>query len=160
MIIKIKLLNPQSKPEIKGDWIDLKSASNCIVSGPIIKNHSVKFIKHLIPLGVCIELPKGFEALVVPRSSTFKHYGIIQNNSIGVIDEKYCGDNDEWKFPALFIEDGNINEGDRICQFRIQPSQFASWYTKLKWLFNKKIELVYVDKLSNKNRGGLGSTGK
>ena len=101
----------------------------------------------LIRLGVAIELPKGYEALVVPRSSTFKNFGILQTNSIGVIDESYCGDNDEWKYPALAMRDTVININDRICQFRIIKHQDF-------------FEFEEVDKLNGVDRGGFGSTGK
>ena len=77
-----------------------------------------------------------------------------------VIDNTYCGNADEWKFPALFIEDREIKIGDRICQFRITPSQFAPWYVKLKWMFVHRIKFVCVDNLSKPSRGGIGSTGK
>ena len=100
----------------------------------------------LIPLGVAMELPEGFEALIAPRSSTFKNFKIIQANSLGIIDGSYCGDNDQWMFPAIALEDTHIHVGDRICQFRIvrnQPSLF--FFT--------------VENLNNKDRGGIGSTG-
>jgi len=113
-----------------------------------------------IPLGVSMQLPKYFEANVLPRSSTFKSYGIIQSNSEGVIDNTYCGDNDEWKFPAIALRDTTIQEGTRICQFRIRPSQNAPAWVKLKWLFTNKIEFVEVETLNNKDRGGFGSTNK
>lgn len=160
MKVKIKLLNPKCTPEIHGDWIDLKSSIDCIINPPIVQNKSVKFYKHLIPLGICIKLPKGFEGKILPRSSTFKTYGIIVNNSMGVIDNSYAGEEDEWKFPALFIESGYINEGDRICQFRIDLTQNAPWYIKLQWLFSKKVEIEYVDYLTEPSRGGLGHTGR
>ena len=160
MKVLIKVLNPLCKPEAKCDWIDLKSASDCLVTPPTISGKTVKFTKYLIPLGVCMELPYGFEAHVVPRSSTFKQYGILMNNSFAVIDNTYCGNEDEWKFPALFIEEREIKIGDRVCQFRIMPSQFAPWYIKLKWMFVHRIKLVYVDNLSKPSRGGIGSTGK
>ena len=101
----------------------------------------------LIKLGVGMELPKGYEALVVPRSSTFKNFGVLQTNSMGVVDESYCGDNDEWKFPALAMRDTVIELNDRICQFRIIKHQDAFTFEEVK-------ELNEVD------RGGFGSTGK
>uniref|UniRef100_UPI0035A08A78 dUTP diphosphatase n=1 Tax=Prevotella heparinolytica TaxID=28113 RepID=UPI0035A08A78 len=94
-----------------------------------------------------MELPKGYEAHVVPRSSTFKNFGIIQTNSMGVIDESYCGDHDEWKFPVYALRDTSIRINDRICQFRIMEHQPA-------------FDFVEVNSLSEKDRGGFGSTGK
>ena len=122
----------------KRDWIDLRSAER-------VELKSGEY--RLIRLGVAIELPKGYEALVVPRSSTFKNFGILQTNSIGVIDESYCGDNDEWKYPALAMRDTVININDRICQFRIIKHQDF-------------FEFEEVDKLNGVDRGGFGSTGK
>lgn len=122
----------------KGDWIDLRAAADMDLKAGEYA---------LIPLGIGMKLPKGYEALVVPRSSTFKNFGIIQTNSMGVIDESYCGDNDEWKLPAYALRDTRIHINDRICQFRIiehQPS----------------FELVEVDALGAVDRGGFGSTGK
>ena len=98
----------------KSDWIDLRSASE-------IEMKAGEF--RLIPLGVAMELPKGYEAHVVPRSSTFKNFGIIQTNSMGIIDETYCGDNDQWFFPAYALRDTVIHVNDRICQFRIMAHQ-------------------------------------
>jgi dUTP pyrophosphatase len=121
----------------KSDWIDLRASENVIMSAGEFK---------LIPLGIAMELPKGYEAHVVPRSSTFKNFGIIQTNSTGIIDETYCGDNDQWYFPALAMRDTVINVNDRICQFRIVEHQ-------------PKIEFSEVESLGNQDRGGLGSTG-
>jgi len=122
----------------KGDWIDLRSAETVEIK---------KGEFALIPLGVAMELPNGYEAHVVPRSSTFKHYGIIETNSMGVIDESYKGDDDQWFFPAYALRDTIINENDRICQFRIMEKM-------PKITFNK------VEKLEGENRGGHGTTGK
>ena len=102
---------------------------------------------NLIPLGVGMKLPKGYEAHIVPRSSTYKNFGIIQTNHQAVIDESYCGDNDEWKYPSYALRDTTIKKDDRICQFRIVKKQ-------------PSIKFNVVDKLLNKNRGGFGSTGK
>jgi len=107
-----------------------------------------------------MKLPKGFEAIVVSRSGTFKHYGCIQTNASGVIDNTYSGNDDEWGYPATFLKAGHISAGDRVCQFRIQLSQKATMWQKLKWLFSKKIEIVAVDKLDKVNRGGFGKSGK
>lgn len=122
----------------KSDWIDLRAAKTVDIK---------KGDLEIIPLGVCMELPKGYEAHVVPRSSTPKNFDIICANSMGIIDNTYCGDNDEWKFPALAFRDTTIHKGDRICQFRIVKNQPG-------------IKLHSVLHLGNKDRGGIGSTGK
>ena len=122
----------------KGDWIDLRSAETIELKAGEFK---------LIPLGVAMELPKGYEAHIVPRSSTYKNFGIIQTNHQAVIDESYCGDNDQWFYPAYALRDTIININDRICQFRIIKKQPTI-------IFNE------VDSLNNINRGGIGSTGK
>lgn len=143
--IKIKYFNNDIEKISKidnGDWIDLRSATDIDMYPGDFK---------LIPLNVAMQLPEGYEAHVAPRSSTFKNFGIIQTNSVGVIDESYCGDNDQWFMPAfcLAARHGNktsIKKGDRVCQFRIMKKQ-------------PKIEFVEVDKLGNEDRGGHGSTG-
>lgn len=172
--IKVKVNKPIELPKIikKGEWIDLKAADDIKFSAPqadTLKRHTVdgKTVAHrdvafdtkLIPLGICMKLPKGFEAVVLPRSSTFKKYGIIMANSMGVIDNDYCGNNDEWKFPAIAFEDTVIPYNERICQFRIQLSQKATFWQKVKWLLSSGIEIVEVNSLGTKNRGGFGSTG-
>lgn len=139
--IKIKYLSNEIEKLEKisvGDWIDLRCAKE-------ISLKAGEFA--LIPLGVAMQLPNGYEALVVPRSSTFKHFGIIQTNSMGVIDESYRGDNDQWHFPAYAMRDTVIHVNDRICQFRIVKHQ-------------PEIEFQEVDILGNLDRGGIGSTGK
>ncbi|MDO4977676.1 MAG: dUTP diphosphatase [Eubacteriales bacterium] len=122
----------------KSDWIDLRAA----------KEVSLKQGEFaLIPLGIAMKLPEGYEAHVVPRSSTFKNFGIIQTNSMGVIDETYSGDNDQWFMPALAMRDTVIHVNDRICQFRIMEHQ-------------PTIQFTEVSKLEGPDRGGHGSTGK
>lgn len=121
-----------------GDWIDLSVAEDVFMQ---------KGDFRILPLGVAMQLPKGYEAHVVPRSSTFKNYGILLVNGIGIIDESYCGNNDEWKFPALATRDIYISKGERICQFRIVKHQ-------------PQIDLIEVDDLGNPDRGGIGSTGR
>jgi dUTP pyrophosphatase len=138
----------------KGEWIDLRSSI-----GVKAKKQQDKVCYSMIPLGIAMQLPKGYEAIVAPRSSTFKKYGIIMANSIGIIDSSYCGNDDEWQFPALFTRDAKVGFNDRICQFRIQLSQKATVLQKLKWLFTSKIKFVWVSNLANDNRGGFGSTG-
>lgn len=122
----------------KSDWIDLRAAEDVALK---------KGEFCLIPLGVAMELPKGYEAHVVPRSSTFKNFGIIQTNHQGVIDCSYCGDNDQWFMPAYAVRDTQIHINDRICQFRIMENQ-------------PKLSFEQVQSLDNADRGGHGSTGK
>lgn len=122
----------------KSDWIDLRAAEEVTLKAGEFK---------LIPLGIAMELPKGYEAHIVPRSSTFKNFGILQVNSMGVIDETYCGDNDQWFFPALAVKDTQIHVNDRICQFRIMEHQ-------------PSFTLEETDVLGHEDRGGHGSTGK
>ena len=122
----------------KSDWIDLRASED------------VEFKKgefKLIPLGIAMELPNGYEAHVVPRSSTFKTWGILQTNSMAVIDESYCGDNDIWRYPVYATRDTMIHKNDRICQFRIEKHQ-------------PTIEFEEVDTLGNEDRSGFGSSGK
>lgn len=160
MKIKVKICKNKNNgilPRIikKGDWIDLY----CFIDN---KDKKIKYKTGeagLIHLGVTIQLPKGYEALVVPRSSTFRKYGIIQTNSVGVIDNSYCGNEDWWHFPYFALNDGEIKDGERICQFRIQLSQKATFWQKIKWLFSSKIEITEVDNLISPNRGGFGTTG-
>ena len=121
----------------KSDWIDLRAAEKIEIKEGEFK---------LIPLGIAVQLPQGYEMNIVPRSSTFKNFGILQTNSFGVVDESYCGDNDQIFFPALAMRDTIINVNDRICQFRITEHQ-------------PKIEFNEVETLNNLNRGGHGSTG-
>lgn len=140
--IKIKYLSDQIEKlkyiDNKSDWIDLRAAED-------VKLKAGEF--RLIPLGIAMELPRGYEAHIVPRSSTFKNFGILQTNSMGVVDESYCGDNDQWFFPALAMRDTDIHVNDRICQFRIMEHQ-------------PKIDFIEVSELKNADRGGHGSTGK
>lgn len=121
----------------KSDWIDLRAAQDVE-----LKKGEYK----LIPLGVAMKLPRGYEAHVVPRSSTFKNFGIIQTNHQGVIDESYCGDDDQWFMPVYATRDTVIHVNDRICQFRLMEHQPA-------------IEFEEMQELEKENRGGFGSTG-
>ena len=121
----------------KSDWIDLRAAERVELKAGEFR---------LIPLGIAMELPKGYEAHIVPRSSTFKNFGVIQTNHCGIVDESYCGDDDVWGFPALAMRDTTIARGDRICQFRVMRKM-------------DKPELVTVECLDNASRGGFGSTG-
>jgi dUTP pyrophosphatase len=106
-----------------------------------------------------MELPKGFEAVVNPRSSIFKNFNVILANSQGVIDNSYNGNDDEWMAHLIVFRDVDIKKGDRIFQFRIQLSQKATVWQKLKWLFSSGVKLVRVVELNHPNRGGCGSTG-
>lgn len=173
--IKVKRINKNIPlPEVieKGDWIDLRAAETVHLSAPqagTLKRHTVDgvevshrdvtFDSKLIGLGVAMQLPKGLEAVALSRSSSFKNFGVILANSEGVIDQPYCGDNDEWRFNAIALRDTTINEGDRICQFRVQLSQKATMWQKIKWLLSSGIKIVEVDELDNPDREGIGSTG-
>lgn len=121
----------------KSDWIDLRAAQTVKLKAGEFK---------LIPLGVAMQLPEGYEAHIVPRSSTYKNFGIIQTNHQAVIDESYCGDNDQWWYPVYALRDTVININDRICQFRIMKKQPA-------------INFEVVEVLGNDDRCGIGSTG-
>ena len=172
--IKIKVLTEGCMPEIieKGDWIDLKLAKTTHLVPPQAgtlkkKQEQLQTLSYrnvtaevtYLPLGVAMELPKGFEAIVLPRSSTPRKLGIVEANSEGIVDYDYNSETDEWKFPAIAIRETTIEEGTRICQFRIQLSQKATFWQKLKWLFSNGIKLVEVDSLNNEARGGFGSSG-
>lgn len=167
MKIKVKYHNPNCKFEFisKGEWIDLRASETVHFEAPYANTlnggrnkRDVVFDFKLISLGFAMKLPKDFEAQIVPRSSTYKSWGIVQTNSIGIIDSSYSGNNDIWKFPAIAYKSSCILEGERVCQFRIQPSQKASIWTKIKWLFTNKIEFVEVEDLQSADRGGFGTT--
>lgn len=121
----------------KGDWIDLRAAETVELKAGDFK---------IISLGVSMKLPEGYEAHIVPRSSTFKKWGILQTNHMGVIDNSYSGDNDIWGMPVLAMRDTVINENDRICQFRIVERM-------------GHVQMTEVDHLEGADRGGFGSTG-
>ena len=122
----------------KSDWIDLRASEE-------VKLYAGEFA--LIPLGVAMQLPKGYEAHLVPRSSTFKTWGLLQTNSMGVVDGSYCGDNDMWRMPVYATRDTVIHVNGRIAQFRIMENQ-------------PKINFEEVEHLAGVDRGGFGSTGK
>ena len=140
--IKIKYLNDDiTRLEYidgKSDWIDLRAAEEVELKAGEFK---------LIHLGVAMQLPEGYEAHIVPRSSTFKKWGIIQTNHCGIVDNSYCGPNDWWRMPVFALRDTKIEVNDRICQFRIQKNQPTL-------VFNE------VEEMEANNRGGFGSTGK
>lgn len=135
---KVEGLEPVNKIS-KGDWIDLRAAEDVEIKAGEFK---------LINLGIAMQLPKGYEAHVVPRSSTYKNFGIIQTNSVGIIDNSYCGNDDVWFYPAYALRDTVIHKNDRICQFRIVKSQ-----PKIKFS-------IFAEFKNAINRGGHGSTGK
>ena len=120
-----------------GDWVDLRAADDFTIRAGDFQ---------MIPLGVAMQLPEGYEAIVAPRSSTFKNFGIIMTNSLGIIDESYNGENDQWWFPAFAVRDTEIHKNDRICQFRIIQHQ-------------PEVKFRKVESLGNSDRGGFGSTG-
>ena len=122
----------------KSDWIDLRAAKRMELKA---------WEQYFVPLGVAMELPKGYEAHILPRSSAFKNYGILQPNSMGIVDNTYCGPDDQWHMPVLATRDAVIEKGDRIAQFRIMENQPA-------------IEFEESDLAGNVTRGGFGSTGR
>ena len=122
----------------KSDWIDLRASEEVTLK-------QGEFA--LVPLGVAMELPKGYEAHIVPRSSTYKNFGVIQANHCGVVDGSYCGDNDMWRMPVIAMRDTQIHVNDRICQFRIMKNQ-------------PEILFEEVEHWEGKDRGGFGTTGK
>lgn len=169
MQIKIKYFSgnyPRLEKINKGDWTDLridnlkkwertlniddKDEKYELNKGIFNSTGKISYTKGDIikfGLGVAMELPRGYEAEIRPRSSTFSKYGLIQTDSVGTIDNSYKGDNDEWQVEFIAMRDGTINRFDRVCQFRIQRNQ-------------PKFEFVEVEKLGNKDRGGFGSTGR
>ena len=140
MEVKIKYFTDIEKIKQipNGDWVDLRSAKDVTLK---------KGEFTIIPLGVGMKLPFGYEAHIVPRSSTYKNYGIIQTNHMGVIDNSYSGDNDQWGMPVIAMRDTTIHKNDRICQFRITQKQ-------------PDFEFTEVECLDTKSRGGFCSTGK
>lgn len=139
--IKIKYCRPGMaliEPISNGDWIDLRAGERvCVRAGDYVQ----------IPLGIAVQLPEGYEAIIAPRSSTYKQFGIVPVNGIGIIDESYCGDGDEWHFLAYALRSHVIPKNARIAQFRIVRHQ-------------PPVELKIVETLGNPDRGGIGSTGK
>lgn len=139
-IVKIRYLRDIEKINVikTGDWVDLRAAVDVTMKAGEYK---------AIPLGVAMQLPYNHEALIAPRSSTFKRYGLLLANSLGVVDESYCGDGDEWHFLAYAVRDTEIKKNERICQFRIIKHQ-------------PPLILQEVDLLGNPDRKGIGSTGR
>lgn len=138
--IRIQYLNDEIERlryiDGKSDWIDLRAAEDVELKAGEFK---------LIHLGIAMQLPEGYEAHIVPRSSTFKNFGIIQTNHMGVIDESYCGPNDWWRMPVYAIRDTKIQKNERICQFRIMKHQPVIQFQE--------------GTLDGSDRGGFGSTG-
>lgn len=172
--IKVKRLNKSIElPTIinKGEWVDLRAAKEIKLSAPqaaTLKRHKIDGIEQghrdvsfnitNIPLGIAVKLPRGFEAVILARSSTPKNFGVITANAMGVVDNTYSGNDDEWKYPVISLKDTTIKEGDRICQFRIQLSQKATLWQKIKWILSSGIKIIEVKNLDKINRGGFGST--
>lgn len=139
--IKIKYHNPnliKAEKTTVGDWIDLRASETVTLEAGDFR---------IISLGVSMQLPEGYEAHIVPRSSTYKKWGIIQANHMGVIDNSYSGDNDVWGMPVIALRDTVIEENDRICQFRLVKRM-------------EGINFEEAESLGNPDRGGFGSTGK
>ena len=122
----------------KSDWIDLRVAENVSMKQGEYR---------LISMGISVEIPKGYEMLIVPRSSAYKNFGVLQTNAMGVVDESFCGDNDIIHMPILAMRDTEIHINDRIGQFRLMPHQ-------------PEVHFIEVDHLDNEDRGGFGTTGK
>ena len=139
--LQIRYLDPEMEPltyvEGKSDWIDLRAARDVSFETGEFK---------LIPLGIAVKLPEGYEAHVAPRSSTYKNFGLLQVNGVGVVDSSYCGDGDEWFVPMLATRPVTVRKGDRICQFRVMENQ-------------PPLEFEAVKHLKGEDRGGFGSTG-
>lgn len=177
LTIKVKRIIREGKtvdlPNIidKGDWVDLRTAVNVNIkaaqSGTLkrktkegvenkYRNITTPVVK--IPLGIAMQLPKGFEAILAVRSSTPAKYGIMCSGAIGVIDNKFCGEDDEWILSVIPLRETTIPFNERVCQFRIQLSQKATLWQKIKWFFCSGINIKEVDNLYATSRGGFGST--
>ena len=155
-----------------GDWFDLCTAEEIKLDAPQankmhirskgknpsqeLRTRDVDFNWTLIPLGIAMEMPVGTECHLLPRSSTFKKFGLIQTNSKGIIDRSFASDKDEWKLPVIATRKITIPKGTRIAQFRLVPSQKATVWQKLKWLFSNGVKLKKVEYLNNPERKGLG----
>lgn len=172
--IKVKVLTEGCMPVINenGDWIDLRSAIDITIPAPqakVLKRKTIEGKKvgyrnveipaYYIPLGVAMQLPQGFEAIIASRSSGPEKLGLFIPNGQGVVDNTYNGNNDQWHYVCSPMREIDIKAGDRICQFRIQLSQKATMWQKIKWLLSSGIELMEVNDLGDNNRGGLGTSG-
>ncbi len=168
---KVKGCMPQISAN--GDMIDLYTAEEVTLKAPYVRTlHRLKtdndkinitrdvvYDSAIVSLGVAMELPKGCEAVVIPRSSTFKKWSVVQVNSQGEIDNIYNGKDDIWKMPIIAFRNVTIPKGTRLCQFRVQLSQKATVWQKIKWLFSSSIKLKQVSSLGDNNRGGFGTSG-
>jgi dUTPase len=176
MTLKILVKTPGCLPLDldKGDWFDLFLAEDVKLkapqanklhkfnqnkSTPEVRVRDVDFDSCIARLGIAVQIPKGYEVNIVPRSSTFKKYGILQTNHFGIVDVSYCGENDEWGMPMVATRTITIPKGTRIAQFRVNLSQKATIWQKIKWLFSSGVKLEAVDTLDNPDRKGFGSTG-
>lgn len=152
-----------------GDWVDLFTAEEIKLKAPQankmhirkgksgeLRTRDVDFDWTLIPLGVAMEMPKGTECHLLPRSSAFKDWGLLQTNSMGIIDRSYASDKDEWKLSIIATRTVTIPKGTRIAQFRVVPSQKATVWQKIKWLFSNGVKLMKVEYLNNPERKGFG----
>lgn len=172
--IKVKVLTEGCEPKIidKGDWIDLKAAKSMvipaaqsstlkkkIIEGKEVNYRDVTMNTTYIPLGVAMKLPDGYEAIVASRSSGPKKLCLLIPSGIGIIDNSYSSNTDEWMYVASTMKKATIHKGDRICQFRIQLSQKATLWQRIKWLFTSGVKLEFINDLGDEARGGLGSTG-
>ena len=172
--IKVKVLTEGCMPSVmdNGDWIDLRSAVNMTIPAPqsgVLKRklvgaekvnyRNVEIPVYYIPLGVAMELPKGFEAIIDSRSSGPKKLGLFTPSGQGVVDNVYNGNEDQWYYVCSPMRETTIERGNRICQFRIQLSQKATIWQKIKWLLSSGFKFKEVESLDNPNRGGFGSTG-
>lgn len=175
MTIKVleKIAGCMPQISVNGDMIDLYTAEEVTLKAPYARTlhrtkednaksnitRDVAFDTAMINLGVAMELPKGCEAVVIPRSSTFKKWGVMQVNSQGEIDNVYKGNNDVWHMPVIAFKNVTIPKGTRLCQFRVQLNQKATVWQKIKWLFSNGVKLKKVETLSDNNRGGFGTSG-
>lgn len=160
--IKYKLITAGCAPVQfgNGNAFDLRAAKDVKLDAPTLITKTIfekiEIKNALVPLGIAMQLPKGCVANIRPRSSTYKKWYVIQANSVGLIDESYCGDTDEWMMPVIALKESRIAKGDRICQFEIRPAQTATIWQKIKWLLTTRYEFVEVESLNNTARGGFG----
>lgn len=163
LVIEYRATDPIIEPivEEQGDWFDLMAAETVEFAAPhnAYNTRITTYDAKKVSLGIAMSLPDGIEAICNPRSSLYGKKGVTLVNSQGVIDSSYRGDNDIWSAHLKADRATTINKGEKIIQFRLQPSQRASIWTKIKWLFVSKIEFKRVEYLKNPDRGGYGTTG-
>ena len=183
MKIKVRLHNKNCFPEVYGNLIDLKSNADYSFSEPYLVKDSMReqliIDSKTIPLGITIMLPKFFRLNLISRSSMWFKYNLIVGNGIGIIDgdtnlskrirgicvntkadKGYNGERDVLGIKFAALGKANIKEGERVAQIEILPTMDCPWYVWLKWIFNRKIKIEYIDCINNENRGGFGSTNK